>query len=101
MITWQQVMFREHRESSSTSFRELPGTMLGTELHVYRRPLGAGPSAKLGDAGGSGGSSRGRLGVLGHKEAPQSFGLLTSMGIYHGSLALGNQVCREAREARM
>lgn len=76
--------------------------MLGTELHVYRRAVGAGgASTKLGDAvgaglsggGGMGGGVGGRgRGGLGHRESPQSFALLTSMGIYHGSLALGNQV---------
>ncbi|CAN0477254.1 unnamed protein product, partial [Laminaria digitata] len=47
-----EVMFRDHRESGSTSFRELPGSMLGTELHVYRRALGAGGgSTRMVDAG--------------------------------------------------
>lgn len=71
--------------------------MLGTELHVYRRALGGGgASAKMGDAGGLVGgvtAPKGR-GFGHHKETPQSFALLTSMGIYHGSLALGNQVGR-------
>lgn len=109
-----QVMFREHRESSSTSFRELPGSMQGTALHVYRRAsagtggAGAPPARDVGSGrvGGSSGAglaaSRGRGGAAlrgrggvgkGQKEvAPQSFALLTSMGIYHGSLALGSQV---------
>eukprot|EP00752_Nemacystus_decipiens_P004533 g4139.t2 len=102
-----EVMFREHRESSSTSFRELPGSMLGTALHVYRRasaaPGAAGASPGRDGGGGVGGGfagprgrggaalrGRGGGGVKGQKEAPpQSFALLTSMGIYHGSLALG------------
>lgn len=93
----KKVMFREHRESSSTSFRELPGTMLGTELHVYRRALGGGgASSKMGEAGGGSGAgvsgSRGRGFGHNNKETPQSFALLTSMGIYHGSLAVSNQV---------
>lgn len=110
-LTLTQVMFREHRESSSTSFRELPGSMLGTALHVYRRASGApggagalpardagggGVGGGLGALRGRGGASlggRGGGGGKGHKEAPpQSFALLTSMGIYHGSLALGSQV---------
>lgn len=112
--TFMQVMFREHRESSSISFRELPGSMLGTALHVYRRASAApgagvgGPQAR--DGGGVAGSAatrgrggaalRGRGGVgKGHMEAPpQSFALLTSMGYYHGSLALGSQVKENERE---
>lgn len=118
-------MFREHRESSSTSFRELPGSMLGTALHVYRRAsaaaatlggagtgapssrggggagsggVGAGVTAPRGRGGGGAAALRGRGGGVGKKEhkevPPQSFALLTSMGIYHGSLALGSQVGR-------
>ncbi|CAM9937676.1 unnamed protein product [Ectocarpus sp. 12 AP-2014] len=96
-------MFREHRESGTNSFRELPGNMLSTELHVYRKSLGAAGGAKKGsdkedDGGGGGvggaaaaaGPLSGRGGVRRHKEVPHSFALLTSMGIYHGSLALGN-----------
>ena len=89
-------MFREHRESSSTSFRELPGSMLGTELHVYRGASRAGASSKMTKGTTSGvGASIGAVGAKGdrgNKELPQSFALLTSMGIYHGSLALGSQV---------
>lgn len=116
-----KVMFKDHRESGSTSFRELPGSMLGTELHVYRRASRDGFSRMAVEAGrtglgvevgigvqagvgaGSGPERSGRMGSLGYsKEAlssslssspPQSFALLTSMGIYHGSLALGSQVC--------
>ncbi|CAN0241535.1 unnamed protein product, partial [Ectocarpus fasciculatus] len=98
-------MFREHRESGTNSFRELPGNMLSTELHVYRKALGAAGGAKKGldnkEDGGGGvegvdgasatGPPRGRGGVRRHKETPHSFALLTSMGIYHGSLALGNE----------
>lgn len=93
-------MFREHRESGLSSFRELPGTMLGNELHVHRRvSAGATSTARMGDGGGVGGrglGSKGRGGgggtALGLKESTQSFAVLTSMGIYHGTLALGNQV---------
>lgn len=107
-----QVMFREHRESGTNSFRELPGNMLSTELHVYRKALGAVGGMKKGldkeeDGGGgvggmggaaSAGAPRGRGGVRRHKEIPHSFALLTSMGIYHGSLALGNEVREGGRE---
>lgn len=87
--------------------------MLSTELHVYRKALGAAGGAKKGlgkeDGGGVGGvggaaaagSPRGKGGVRRHKEVPHSFALLTSMGIYHGSLALGNDVRVAGRGAAM
>lgn len=42
-----------------------------------------------GTVGGSGGGSGG---AFSPKESSQSFAVLTTIGIYHGSLAVGNQV---------
>lgn len=85
---------RASRDGFSRMAVEAGRTRLGVEVGV---------GVQAGVGAGSGSARSGRMGSLGHsKEAsssslssspPQSFALLTSMGIYHGSLALGSQVC--------
>ncbi|CAM9575226.1 unnamed protein product [Chrysoparadoxa australica] len=63
-----EALFRSYREPGNTSFQELPGHLMTTELRLLYNAVG--------------GSS--------HNSQPEAFAMLTSLGVYHGSLALSS-----------